>query len=113
LLATALFISSTVLAVMAPSGITTNSVYAFLFVLVNFAGYTFIYNRTRRKNRKIPAKVVSAITVMLSAGFTALTALTFSDYLPLDRSRALIAYAVIFLLTALMLQPEEIVDRLN
>lgn len=101
------------MAVMAPSGITTNSVYSFLFVLVNFAGYTFIYNRTRTKNQKIPAKVVSAIAVMLSAGFTALVSLTFSDYLKPDTPRTLIAYTVLFLLTALMLQPEKIVDRLN
>jgi hypothetical protein len=113
LIASVLTFSASFLVALAHVDAPKFMLYAYLFTLVNFAGYTFILNRTRVSDKTLPVSVVSAISAMLAGGFTASTALVFGSRLAVTNPRNVVAYVVLFVLVTLALLPEEAVDRIE
>jgi len=113
LIAAVLTVAASFLVSLAHVNVPSYVIYAFLFTLANFAGYTFIYNRTRRPDKTLPVAVTSIIAAMLSAGFTASTAISFTTKLPPLQPQNLVVYAVVFILVTLVLLPEEAIDRVT
>lgn len=113
LTAALLTFSSSFLVALAHMEAPSIMLYAYLFTLVNFAGYVFIYNRTRTGGSVLPVKVVSAISAMLAGGFTVSTAMALGSRLSITNPRNIIAYVVLMILLTLVLLPEQAIDRIE
>ncbi len=97
---------ATVFAALNPS--SQLSVYSFLFTVANFAGISFSLS-----SEKMPVKTVLAQGVMLSAGFTAVTATYFAESVPPAEPQNILVYTILFLLVSLQVLPREITEKLS
>ena len=113
LVAAVLMVSASFLVSLAHVNVPVISIYAFIFTAVNFAGYTFVYNRTRRPDKTVPVGVTSAIAVMLSAGFTAATAISFTTKLPPLQLQNAVAYLAMFVVLTAVLLPDQAIDMIE
>lgn len=113
LFAASLVLVSTVLVSLTIISATEFIIYAYLLLLANFAGYAFVLNRSKEKQKPLPTDVVTVIAVLISTGFTAAIGAVLSPLLPLTDPRNSLLYVVLFLLVTLALLPEKAVDRIN
>jgi hypothetical protein len=113
LFAASLVLVSTVLVSLTIISATEFIIYAYLLLLANFAGYAFVLNRSKEKQKPLPTDVVTVIAVLISTGFTAAIGAVLSPLLPLTDPRNSLLYVVLFLLVTLTLLPEKAVDRIN
>lgn len=113
LFAATLVLVSTVLVSLTIVSATDFTLYAYLLLLANFAGYAFVLNRASEKQKSLPTDVVNVIVILISTGFTAAISSVLSPLLPLSDPRNSLLYVVLFLLITLALLPEKTVDRIN